>query len=98
MLGEPIPAAQALEWGLVSRVTPRPELDAVVAELAANLSRKLPEAIRYTKTQLNWWRDLVWAQTVTHARDWLAIHSGSEETREAVRAFHDKRVPDYTRL
>ena len=98
MLCEPIPAAQALEWGLVSRVVPRAELDATVAELAANLRRKLPEAIRYTKTQLNWWRDLVWAQTVTHARDWLAVHSTADETREAVAAFHEKRAPRYDAL
>ena len=85
MLCEEIPPAQALEWGLVNRVVARSELDATVAALAESLRRKLPETIRYTKTQLNWWRDLVWAQTVTHARDWLAIHSGSDETREAVR-------------
>ena len=91
MLCEPIPAAQALEWGLVSRVVPRDELDATVAELAASLRAKLPEALRYTKTQLNWWRDLVWSQTVTHARDWLAVHSTADETREAVAAFHEKR-------
>jgi enoyl-CoA hydratase/carnithine racemase len=98
MLCEEILPAQALEWGLVNRVVPRGELDATVAALAESLRRKLPETIRYTKTQLNWWRDLVWAQTVTHARDWLAIHSGSDETREAVRAFHDKRAPDYVAL
>ena len=45
------------------------------ATLAEKLARKLPEAMRYTKTQLNWWRDLVWSQTVHHARDWLAVHS-----------------------
>jgi enoyl-CoA hydratase/carnithine racemase len=93
MLCEPIPPGQALEWGLVSRVASRADLDAVVAELAANLARKLPEALRYTKTQLNWWRDLVWSQTVEHARDWLAIHSTADETREAVAAFHEKRAP-----
>jgi enoyl-CoA hydratase/carnithine racemase len=98
MLCEPIPAATALEWGLVSRVVPRTELDATVADLAANLRRKLPEALRYTKTQLNWWRDLVWAQTVTHARDWLAVHSTADETREAVSAFHEKRAPRFDAL
>jgi enoyl-CoA hydratase/carnithine racemase len=98
MLCEPIPAATALEWGLVSRVVPRAELDASVAELAANLHRKLPEALRYTKTQLNWWRDLVWSQTVGHARDWLAIHSTADETREAVTAFHEKREPRFGSL
>ena len=95
MLCERISPQQALEWGLVNRVVPRSELDATVAELAANLSRKLPETIRYTRTQLNWWRDLVWSQTVQHARDWLAVHSTADETKEAVDAFHDKRRPRF---
>jgi enoyl-CoA hydratase/carnithine racemase len=98
MLCEPIAPPQALEWGLVTRVAPRAELDATVAELAANLARKLPETIRYTKTQLNWWRDLAWSQTVQHARDWLAVHSTADETKEAVDAFHEKRAPRFAEL
>ena len=98
MLCEQIPAGQALEWGLVSRVVPRAELDATVSGLAESLRRKLPETIRYTKTQLNWWRDLVWSQTVQHARDWLAVHSTADETKEAVAAFHDKRRPRFAEL
>ena len=98
MLCEEISPQQALDWGLVSRVVPRDQLDATVADLAATLRRKLPETIRYTKAQLNWWRDLVWSQTVTHARDWLAVHSTSSETKEAVAAFHAKREPAYDAL
>ncbi len=98
LLCEEITPQQALDWGLVTRVVQRGELDATVAEMAAKLRRKLPETVRYTKTQLNWWRDLVWAQTVPHARDWLAIHSTSDETREAVDAFHAKRAPAFTTL
>jgi enoyl-CoA hydratase/carnithine racemase len=98
MLCEPIPPAKALEWGLVTRVVPRDQLDAEVAALAENLARKLPETIRYTKTQLNWWRDLVWSQTVHHARDWLAVHSTADETKEAVDAFHEKRKPRFAEL
>lgn len=98
MLCEPISPAQALEWGLVTRVATRAELDATVAGLAEGLARKLPEAMRYTKTQLNWWRDLVWAQTVQHARDWLAVHSTADETREAVAAFHEKRSPRFAEV
>jgi len=98
MLCEPILPATALEWGLVTRVVPRDRLDAEVAGLAENLARKLPETIRYTKTQLNWWRDLVWSQTVQHARDWLAVHSTADETLEAVDAFHDKRKPRFAEL
>jgi enoyl-CoA hydratase/carnithine racemase len=98
LLCEQVPAAQALDWGLVSRVVPRAALDSTVAEMAAGLRAKLPEALRYTKTQLNWWRDLAWSQTVTHARDWLAVHSTSDETHEAVAAFHEKRAPRYDAL
>jgi enoyl-CoA hydratase/carnithine racemase len=98
MLCEPIPPIQALGWGLVNRVVPRADLDETVAMLAASLRAKLPEALRYTKTQLNWWRDLAWSQTVTHARDWLAVHSTADETREAVAAFHEKRTPRYEEL
>jgi len=98
LLCERISPEQALEWGLVTRVVPRAQLDAAVAELAAKLRNKLPETVRYTKAQLNWWRDLVWSQTITHARDWLAIHSTSDETHEAVAAFHAKREPDYQAL
>jgi enoyl-CoA hydratase/carnithine racemase len=98
MLCEEISPEQALEWGLVTRVVPRAKLDSAVAELAAKLRRKLPETIRYTRTQLNWWRDLVWGQTIQHARDWLAVHSGSDEVREAVDAFHAKRQPRYEAL
>jgi len=98
LLCEPIRPMQALEWGLVSRVVPRADLDETVGMLAASLRAKLPEALRYTKTQLNWWRDLAWSQTVTHARDWLAVHSTADETREAVEAFHDKRTPRYAAL
>ncbi len=98
MLCERISPQQALEWGLVNRVVQRASLDAEVAALAENLARKLPETIRYTKTQLNWWRDLVWSQTVQHARDWLAIHSTADETLEAVEAFHEKRAPRFAEL
>jgi enoyl-CoA hydratase/carnithine racemase len=98
MLCEPIRPIQALDWGLVNRVVPRADLDDTVATLAASLRAKLPEALRYTKTQLNWWRDLAWSQTVTHARDWLAVHSTADETREAVAAFHEKRSPRYEEL
>ncbi len=98
LLCAPIGPGQALDWGLVNRVVPRADLDETVGALAASLRAKLPEALRYTKTQLNWWRDLAWSQTITHARDWLAIHSTADETREAVEAFQAKRAPRYAAM
>lgn len=97
-LNEEIPAATALEWGLVNRVVPRERLDDAVLEIAEKLYRKLPENTRYTKQQLNFWRELSWHLTIGHMRDWLTIHAGSPETAEGVRAFHEKRPPDYDEI
>jgi len=97
-LNEEIPAQKALEWGLVNWVVPREDLDAKVDEVAAKLLAKFPEKTRYTKQQLNFWRDLSWHQTIGHGRDWLAIHNTSPETWEGVRSFAQKRSPDYAEI
>ena len=98
LLNEEIPARTALEWGLVNQVVPRAQLDDAVAVMAAKLLDKLPEIVRYTRQQLNFWKDFSWSLTVGHTRDWLAIHSASPETLEGVRAFAEKRRPDYETL
>ena len=92
---EPIDAATALSWGLVNRVVPHAGLDAAVDELAKKLVDKFPECTRYTKQQVNFWKDMSWAMTIGHARDWLALHYTSLEPWEGMTAFVEKRPPDY---
>ena len=92
---EPISANQALEWGLVNRVVPYARLDAEVADLAAKIVDKFPECTRYTKQQVNFWKDLAWHQTAGHGRDWLALHYTSLEPWEGMTAFVEKRPADY---
>jgi enoyl-CoA hydratase/carnithine racemase len=98
LLNEEIPAQKALDWGLINWVVPRADLDAKVDEIVAKLLAKLPEKTRYTRQQLNFWRDLSWHLTIGHGRDWLAIHNTSPETWEGVAAFAEKRAPDYAEL
>jgi enoyl-CoA hydratase/carnithine racemase len=90
LLCEPIPAAQAAEWGLVNRVVARADLDAAVDEYVEKLATKLPETTRYAKQQLNFWRDLSWHATVGHARDWLALSMLNDEAQGAIRAFLER--------
>jgi enoyl-CoA hydratase/carnithine racemase len=90
-LCDQIPAVTAAEWGLVNRAVPVAELDAVVDAWVESLARKLPQATRYAKQQLNVWRDFAWHQTVGHARDWLALSMLSGETQSAVRGFLESR-------
>jgi enoyl-CoA hydratase/carnithine racemase len=98
LLNEEIPAQKALEWGLVNWVVSRAELDQKVDEITQKLVAKFPEKTRYTKQQLNFWRDLSWHLTIGHGRDWLAIHNTSPETWEGVRSFNEKREPDYSKI
>jgi enoyl-CoA hydratase/carnithine racemase len=95
-LCEELSAAKALEWGLVNQVVPRSQLDAAVDAMCEKLVNKLPECTRYTKQQLNFWRDLSWSLTVGHARDWLALHNLSPEVHEGIKAFVEKRAVDYS--
>jgi enoyl-CoA hydratase/carnithine racemase len=90
MLCEEVPARQAEEWGLVTRCVPAADLDATVDELVEKLVRKLPTTLRYTKQQLNWWRDVSWHETIGHARDWLALSMLGEEAQGAVRGFVER--------
>src|SRR3990170_4056853 len=98
LLCERIPAAKALEWGLVNRVVPRAQLDPAVNALAQTLLEKFPECTRYTKQQVNFWKDLAWHLTIGHARDWLTLHMASWEPLEGMTAFVEKRPPDYAGL
>lgn len=98
LLNERIPAKKALEWGLVNQVVPRKKLDKAVDEMAEKLVNKLPECTRYTKQQLNFWRDLSWAMTIGHLRDWLTVHTPALEIQEGIKAFNEKRDIDYKAL
>jgi enoyl-CoA hydratase/carnithine racemase len=87
-------AEQALSWGLVNQVVPLKQLDRAVNALAQKLIRKFPECTRYTRQQLNFWKDLGWALTFGHVRDWLAVHATAWEPYEGVQAFIEKRPAD----
>ena len=97
-LNPKIPARQALEWGLVNRVVPRASLDDEVQKLAEQCLDKFPECTRYTKQQVNYWKEAAWFATVGHARDWLSTHFTTLEPYEGMQAFVEKRKIDFRAL
>jgi len=98
MLGKTLTAKEALSWGLINQVVPRRKLDVSVEAMAETLVNKLPECTRYTKEQLNFWRNFSWAMTIGHAKDWLTVHTSAPEIVEGIRAFNEKRPVDYKKL
>ncbi|MBV6521820.1 MAG: 1,4-dihydroxy-2-naphthoyl-CoA synthase [Gemmatimonadaceae bacterium] len=97
-LNPKIPAARALEWGLVNRVVPRAALDDEVNSLCQQALEKFPECTRYTKQQLNYWKEAAWFGTIGHARDWLSTHFTTLEPYEGMQAFVEKRKVDFAGL
>ena len=97
-LCEPIRAPKAKEWGLVNEVVPRSELDEAIRRMCRKLINKLPECTRFTKQQLNFWRDFSWGLTIGSVRDWLTVHTSAPEIAEGIKAFVEKRPIDYEKI
>ncbi|MHC5022874.1 MAG: enoyl-CoA hydratase/isomerase family protein [Planctomycetota bacterium] len=70
-------------------------MDEIIADLCDQIVNKFFECTRYTKAQVNYWKDSSWYATVGHARDWLATHYTSLEPYEGMTAFVEKRKADY---
>jgi enoyl-CoA hydratase/carnithine racemase len=98
LLCEPIRAPKAKEWGLINEVVPRSELDEAVRRMCRKLINKLPECTRFTKQQLNFWRDFSWGLTIGSVRDWLTVHTSAPEITEGIKAFAEKRPIDYEKI
>jgi enoyl-CoA hydratase/carnithine racemase len=70
-------------------------LDEEVERLSAELLETFPECVRYTKQQVNFWKDLSWSMTVRHAQDWLALHYTDYEPFAGMTAFARKKPVDF---
>ncbi|MEM2213264.1 MAG: enoyl-CoA hydratase-related protein [Candidatus Nezhaarchaeales archaeon] len=97
MVGDEIDAKTAYEWGLVNKIVPHDKLDEEVNAVCQKLINKMPDCLRYTKVQCNFWGDLAWT-TLQHARDWLSIHYATAEPLEGFKAFLEKRPARFLEL
>jgi 2-(1,2-epoxy-1,2-dihydrophenyl)acetyl-CoA isomerase len=95
MLGERIGARQALEWGLINRVTPDDGFEAAVDELGARLAAGPTAAYAGVKEQLNHWlfaRMDLQLELEAAAQQRAAA---SADFKEGVLAFLQKRPPAF---
>jgi enoyl-CoA hydratase len=95
LLGEQISAEEAHRIGIVNRVVPAEEFDSAVAEWAEKLAAKSPVMMRLGKDAMFRQQDMAFADAIDFLRTHLTIAFSTEDIQEGVRAFFEKREPEW---
>src|SRR5215211_7413272 len=86
---------QALEWGLINKIVPKAELYDAVREWADQMLRLSPTALKVLKQSFNSDTEQ-FAALGQMAYTTLTMFTASEEAREGIAAFNEKRPPDFS--
>ncbi|NKB42810.1 MAG: enoyl-CoA hydratase [Alphaproteobacteria bacterium] len=97
MFGDPFNAAKAKEIGLINTVCSAEDLISTAQSAAEKLAAKPPVALRKTKALLNMNVDDIRARIDQEAKV-FGEQLNSAEVKEAIAAFFEKRVPDFSKF
>jgi enoyl-CoA hydratase/carnithine racemase len=95
--GDVIDAPTALDWGLVNQVVPAARLDLAVQDLLERVTRGSAESKGIGKQALYAQIDLDQAKAYAYAVEVMAATSQLPDAREGMRAFLEKRKPQWRR-
>jgi enoyl-CoA hydratase/carnithine racemase len=95
LTGDSVTAETALAWGLVNRVAPAAELERVTLDLAGRIVECGPAAIRLQKELIIRWRNTDLPAAIEAGIDAFARSYATDEPREAMRAYLEKRPPRF---
>ncbi len=97
LLGEPFSAESALEWGLVNRIVPPTQANALAQQQARRLAGKPMSSLLETKRLMKLGTQSEIAQRMSQEALIFGRMLGEPAAREAFTAFMDKRLPDFSR-
>jgi enoyl-CoA hydratase len=95
LTGAPIDAKKALEWGIVNRVVPFVELLDEAKRLAVAIAAKPPLAVRMAKDAVLKAREMALESGLDYENRLFAFLFGTEDQKEGMRAFIEKRKPQW---
>lgn len=95
MLGDLVTAEEALALGFVNRVVADEDFDAATLAWAERVAAKSPLLMRLGKQAINSTRDLALGEALDVLRAQLALAFGTDDMREGVAAFREKRDPEW---
>ena len=94
--GEQISAREAYEMGLVSRLAPRAELSGAVDALARALAGFSPMALGLAKEAAATVAGMEYGASLRYLREMITLVALSDDAREGIKAFFEKRAPNWT--
>lgn len=96
LTGEAIPAQRALQAGLVSQIC----VDGLVVEYAQKLAQRMadhaPLAVRVAKASINAAQEISLSEGLQLERQYFVTLAGTDDRREGINAFFEKRQPKFT--
>jgi enoyl-CoA hydratase/carnithine racemase len=95
LTGEPVTAEEALRIGLVSAVVPREQLSEEAAAVAEQIAERGPLAVRYAKEAVSHGIEMPLEQALRFETDLTIILQTTEDRAEGVKAFLEKRKPQF---
>ena len=96
LLGERISAEEARDAGIVNRVVPEADFEAAVDEWAVKLAGKSPVLMKLGKDAMFRQLDMPFEEALDYLRAQLTVAFSTEDIQEGVKAFFEKREPNWT--
>ena len=95
LLGDQITAHEAERIGIVNKVTTDEEFDGAVNDWATRLAKKSPVMMRLGKDAMYRQQDMAFMDALEFLRTHLTIAFSTEDIQEGVKAFFEKREPEW---
>jgi enoyl-CoA hydratase len=95
LLGEQISAEDVVAFGLANKVVPVDEFDEAVADWATRLASKSPVLMRLGHDAMYRQQDMAFEDALEMLRSQLSLTFSTEDIREGVAAFFEKRDPEW---
>lgn len=92
---ERIPADRCVKLGLVNKAVPADELQGAALEWAQSLARRAPLSLAATKKVMRHAMDNDWASSFNLEAECQQALAGSEDNKEGVQAFFEKREANF---